>query len=39
MDHIVNQVVSGGTETSEEPGPLLVRNAWATSEAQVNENR
>jgi hypothetical protein len=21
LDHIVNQVVSGGTETSEEPGP------------------
>jgi len=39
LNHIVNQAVSGGTETSEEPGPPSRQKRLATSEAQGNENR
>lgn len=39
LDHIVNQVVSGDTETSEEPDPPSRQKRLETSEAQGNENR
>jgi hypothetical protein len=41
LDHIVDQVVSGGTEASEEPSRPLRQKRWATSEseAQGNESR
>lgn len=41
LDHIVNQVVSGATETPEEPDPpsRQKRLRLGTSETQGNENR